>query len=155
MNQLNFIHQRFVTLLFHSDSIYSKRTISEHSVARLAPGRHLTLITAHAQKVCAACVTVTTTPRKCNRELFRAIWGATQDYPIVIQYKHRWHWARLQLERLSWATFVMFRLWFSQGHSRSTYSLMQYATGGRAKSEKAMEYERCYFLHEETYPCLH
>ena len=44
--------------IFHKDFL-------AHSVARLAPGRHLTLITAHAQ-VCALCVTVTTMPIKCN-----------------------------------------------------------------------------------------
>ena len=33
MNQLNFIHQRSVTSLLLSDSKYSKRTISAHSVA--------------------------------------------------------------------------------------------------------------------------
>ena len=33
-----------------------------------APGHHLTLTTVHAQKAHATCITVTTTPRKCNRE---------------------------------------------------------------------------------------
>ena len=41
----NFIHQRSVTPLFHLDSKYSKRNIiSVHYIARLAPGRFLTLI---------------------------------------------------------------------------------------------------------------
>ena len=75
-----------------------------------APGCHHTLTAAHAQKACTTYVTLITTPRKCIREL-----GRSEGLLIAIQCKHHWHWALLQLECLSRATFVMLRLWFSQG----------------------------------------
>ena len=40
---------------------YSKRTFLAHSVAGLAPGYNPTLLTAHAQKAHATCVTTTPT----------------------------------------------------------------------------------------------
>ena len=69
-------------------------------------------------KTCAARLTVTTRPL-----------GWSMRLPIAIQYKHHWHWALLQLECLSCAIFVMFRLWSHKDTNRSIYNL--------AKSEKA------------------
>ena len=84
MNQLNFIHQRFVTPLFHSHSKYSKRIILTHSVACSRTFSYSN--NCACSEGVAACVTVTITPRKCNREL-----GRCERLPIVIQYKHCWH----------------------------------------------------------------
>ena len=69
-----------------------------HSVAELAPGRHLTLITVHA-KGCTACITVTTMPRKYKK--VRSIREAYSRDSVLTC-------TELQLGCLSRATFVMF-----------------------------------------------
>ena len=57
------------------------------------------------------CVIITTPRKYWYWQVRRA--RMIQEDIITIQRKHRWHWVP---ERLSWATFVMIRLWFSQGY---------------------------------------
>ena len=106
----------------------------------LAPGCHLTLITAHVQKVRATCITVTTMPRKCNGEL-----GWSERL-----LKHRWHWALLQLP--SWCSgFDSPKDTTSSLHVPTVYMLL-------VVMHKAMGYKyTLLFLarSHETWPCLY
>ena len=132
----------------YSDAKYPKRT---YSIARLALLLGLLqdaiwfYITVHAQKVYAACVTVITTPRRYNRELGRSkrlqSWFSTNIAD-----------AELQLECLSWATFVIFRFCFSQWHNIlyvtnqcCQHSWLRYLVN----MKKAMEYTRSAIISDE------